>query len=425
MSTHTLRTAVEAGGTWAQIGARVGLNADTARGRAVRAGLKRASGSSEEPVPALKGVVPGVEWNGSQGTLTTGPMTGAPDWTDLLRVWDLDPAVYEVVGDPQFRAWDAQTPDGLQRLYYYKATIRRRVAAEDREDIEALIEEVRAHVSPPLRSGDFGEDAFVLAVADAQIGKPDGDGTKGTVERFMAGIDAAVERIDALRDAGHSIDTGYILSLGDIIESCAGHYPQQTFGVELNRRDQVKLARRLFLHAVRRLAPEFSSLVVAGVGGNHGENRINGKSFTDFADNDDVALLEQVAEIVEENPQAYGHVRFEIPNADLSLVLDVAGTKIGLAHGHQFTKGATPAQKAVEWWKAQAYGEQPIGDASILLSGHYHHLLVQQEGTKTHIQCPALDGGSEWFTNQRGVASKAGLVSFRVGPAGWSDLQVL
>ena len=73
---------------------------------------------------------PGVAWDGHAGTLTTAPLDSAPeDWADLLGVWDLDPVEFEVVEPVQYRAWDAPTGEGnVRRLYYYRATIRRRRA---------------------------------------------------------------------------------------------------------------------------------------------------------------------------------------------------------------------------------------------------------------------------------------------------------
>lgn len=388
----------------------------------------------EEPVPARrakaehpKGWEPGLVWEGTKGTLTTAPLDSKPgNWDELLRVWDLDPAKYEVVEPVQYRAWDTNMGGGeVQRMYYYRATVRSRQQAEA-VDLTSLINEVRTH-KPAKKAAPTGESAFVLCIADLQAGKPDGDGTEGMVQRYLAGIDGAVERVKELRKAGRSIGPIYVFGLGDLIEQCSGQYPQQAFGVELNRRDQLKLVRRLIMQTVRQLAPLTERMVVACVGGNHGENRNEtGQSYTSFADNDDVAVFESIAEACAENPDAYGHVSFVIPNADLTLTLDVCGTIVGLAHGHQFRRGGTnPQQKAIEWWKSMAHGQQPIGDASILLSGHFHFLNLNQDGRKVHIQAPSLDGGSTWFINTTGKDSPPGLLSLVIGPDGWDDLKIL
>jgi hypothetical protein len=97
----------------------------------------------------------------------------------------------------------------------------------------------------------------------------------------------------------------------------------------------------------------------------------------------------------------------------------VSNTTIGFIHGHQ------TRNKAVDWWAKQAHGMQPIGDASILLTGHFHHLVVQQSGAKTWIQMPALDGGSNWFEERTGQSAPAGLVTLVVNNNKWNDLEVL
>ena len=127
---------------------------------------------------------------------------------------------------------------------------------------------------------------------------------------------------------------------------------------------------------------------MAAVGGNHGENRKGGKSFTSFGDNDDVAVFEQVAEACAVNPPAFGHVTFVLPEDELELSLDVAGAVLGIAHGHQAAKTGPEGIEA--WWKGQAFGQQAVADASVLLTGHAHFLSVRQNGPRTHISIRQL-----------------------------------
>ena len=119
-----------------------------------------------------------------------------------------------------------------------------------------------------------------------------------------------------------------------------------------------------------------------------------------------------------------------IPENDLWLTLDVSGTIIGLAHGHQFrTGGRYSHQKAVAWLSGQAFGMTEMGDADILISGHFHHLFVVNEGKRTLMQCPSVDGGSEWFENMTGKSSYAGTLTFSITPGKtqlqWDNLKVL
>lgn len=363
---------------------------------------------------------PGVRWDGTKGQIATGPMVGPnPQWEELLRQWDFDPEKYEVVEPIQFRTWDAATGSGeVKRMYYYRATIRSRVVGH--LDVDALIEEVKQH-KPSTKPKASGSTAFVVALSDWQLGKA---GTAGTVERLTTLIDSVETRVTDLRKIGRDIGQLYVLGLGDIIEGCDGHYAMQTFTVELTRRDQVKLGRRILVQALTRWSSLFDQVVVAAIGGNHGENRRDGAAYTTFADNDDVAVFEQVAEVLSANP-AYKHVSFNIPNDELALTMNVSGKILGIAHGHQARSGATLNGKLINWWKGQEHGMRPIGDADILVAGHFHQLMVHQDGARTLMVAPTLDSGSPWFADTSGSESKPGTLTFTVSPGGWSDLHIL
>ena len=203
----------------------------------------------------------------------------------------------------------------------------------------------------------------------------------------------------------------------------------QEFSVEYDLRRQKMIARRLLIKAIKTWAPLFKNTVVACVPGNHGENRKNGKAFTSFGDNFDVSLFDEAQEILSENP-AFKKIKFIIPENDLWITLDVSGTIIGLAHGHQFrTGGRYSHQKAVAWLSGQAFGMTDVGDSDILISGHFHHLFVVNEGKRTLMQCPSLDGGSEWFENMTGKTSYSGTLTFSITPGKtqlpWDNLRVI
>ena len=227
---------------------------------------------------------------------------------------------------------------------------------------------------------------------------------------------------------GHTMPLGVILGLGDLTEGCDGAYAQQTFLVDLDRRGQVKVARRLMLHAIRELAPMFERFIVAAISGNHSEHRKAGKSFTTFADNDDVALFEMIQEVLVDRP-GFEHVEFMIADDELSACIDIAGVPVGFTHGHLLRGGGKlPGNKAQNWWLGQMMGLGAVSGAQILVTGHYHHLSVSTFGPRTHLQVPALDGGSKWWGDLTGQNSPDGVLTFRVDAdhgLGWSDLLVL
>jgi predicted phosphodiesterase len=362
-----------------------------------------------------EGWEPGVAWDGKQGTITSTamPADNAPDWDTILRVWGLDPALFSVVEPVLFNVWG--DPNGNLNRQWKGKVIQKR--APEGADFAALLDEVKRY-KPKRVAALEGDVALVVALSDFQMGKGEGGGSAGIVSRFLIGITEVEARWRELVKLGRPLDKLVVVGLGDLFESCAGHYAMQTFQADLDRREQTTVLRRILVKALTHWATFAPRIIVAAVPGNHGENRQNGKAFTNFGDNDDVAVMEQVAEIIRANP-AYDHISFVFPKNELTLTLDINGTIVGLAHGHQ-VKGS-----AESWWGKQAFGLQPIGDADILLTGHYHHLVVKQSGARTHFQAPALDGGSQWFTEQAGVVAPAGLLTITVGRYGWDDLRVL
>ena len=381
---------------------------------------------SEAKRPARKhpeGWEPGITWNGNEGTVTTmgGPLDQAADWSAVLKVWGLDPEHFEVVEPILFNVWG--NPEGVPNRQWKGKVIRKTV--ERGVDLEDIIEEIKKH-KPSKPIAFDGSTALVVGLSDLQMGKGEGGGSAGIVDRFLAGIDEVEARWKELLKTGRPLDRLVVLGLGDLVESCEGHYAMQAFQADLDRREQVKVVRRLIVKALTQWSKFAPKIVVAAVPGNHGENRQGGKAFTTFSDNDDVAVFEQVAEILGANPEAYGHVSFIFPQDELTVTLDVHGTILGLAHGHQARKGGTTAAAKIRtWWKDQAYGMRKVADATILVTGHYHHLSILTEGTRTHMQAPSLDGGSQWFTETAGVKSAPGLLTFTVSELGWDDLRVL
>lgn len=271
------------------------------------------------------------------------------------------------------------------------------------------------------------EDSLYLAGKNLVIThNSDGYGVRGTVDRILAAIDGVEDRIKELRKCGRQLGHLVVAGMGDLIEQCSANYNAQTFTVEVNRRQQVRLARRLIRDAIIRWAKFFEKVTVIAVPGNHGENRNDGKLYTTVGDNDDVAIFETIADILSSNQDAYGHIQFFLPEDDLYVVLDLHGIYVGFAHGHINAGGSSTAQKRIRtWWEGQCFGNQPIGDAKILVTGHYHHFSITEFGDKVHIQCPAMDGGSEWWQNLKGEQARPGILTMVVDKNGYQDVQII
>jgi len=381
--------------------------------------------NARKPTPQHpSGWEPGVTWDGKSGNILAATSNKSPDWAALLSAWDMDPDVVEVIEPVQMRSWDAAIGNGeVRRMYYYKASIRRKRGTGP--DIDDLVKGIRKHKARKYTPQD-GDTAFLLALADLQVGKK---GTAEVIDAMLRSIDAHAQRLKALRKCGHRIDDVYIACLGDLIESCDGHYDMQTFEVELDEREQRRLARHVVMYAVERFAPLAARLIIVAVPGNHGENRKDGKSFTSFGDNSDLEVPEAVGEACRTNPDAFGHCSFVIPQKVMTVTLDIAGVIVGFAHGHQARSGTNASKKVENWWSGQAFGNRPVGDAAILLSGHYHSLDITEHSTdRTHIQCPTMDAGSQWYAETAGNESMAGMLSLCIGKhfrQGWDELKVI
>jgi hypothetical protein len=382
-----------------------------------------------------KGWEPGVAWDPTTGSGEIVVQSDRdPDpaiWDHLIADWGLDPSRCTVVpGSVQIRAWDMNVGDGeIKRMKYYRATIVGRTASVDRPDVEALCAEVMKRKPRKPVTVEY-DRALIVCLSDWQLGKGEGDGSAGTVDRILAARDQLVERIKELKRVGRAPSEIYLVGLGDLVEGCAEHYASQTFTADLDRAQQTRVVRRLilaFVDAVVDLAPR---IVLAAVPGNHGENRKDGKSYTNVAtDNDDLTTVETVGEILAANPDRYGHISVVLAQ-DYTLALDVCGMVVAWNHGHTARKSGHAAAVMEDWWRGQVMGRQTISDADILVTGHRHHLVISESTGRTFLQCPAMDPGSAWYTASTGNHSPSGLLTFCVGresypSRGWGDLCVL
>ena len=368
-----------------------------------------------------KGWEPGIDT--AKGIVTAVSDRNEPpsDWSAIVRELGLDPAAWTVdeTQPVQVRTWDS----GDRRLYYYRATVLPVVSGTDVPDIDALIREAKRRKPGKPPAEPLAERALVVALADWQVGKSDHGGVEALVDRLIALKDAVPARVRALAKTGKPISHLYVVGMGDMVEGCDGHYAMQTSSVLLDRRQQVKLVRRMLVSMLTEWARLPVTIVVGCVPGNHGENRKGGKAFTTFEDNDDLAVFEQAAEVL--GAAGFDDVHWVIPDGDMTITLDVCGTVCAFAHGHQFRGSGIPLNKARAWWKDKEHAMHPVGDARVLVFGHYHHLQVLQDGPRTILGCPSNDGGSRWFEEMGGPTTACGTLTFVAEAGGWSDLVIL
>ena len=306
-------------------------------------------------------------------------------------------------------------PDGtVERWWYkYKFVPRQRTAS----DMDALVKAAKRRVVNTKNATGEHKDttsAFLVALGDLQLGKMDGDGAEGTVQRFLDKTHAAVDRYKALKKPGPI----YLTHLGDCIEGMVSQGGANQWRTTLTVTEQVRLYRRLLIEQVKAFAAVTDRLVVAGIPGNHDEANRPLHTYGDSWAIDAIAAVKDALDLA----GTYDHVTMLAPARDeLTLTLDMAGTIVGLAHGHQWRAG-----QATTWWAKQAHGRQPVGDADLLLTGHLHHLHIEQTGSdKTWVQVPALESGSQWWKHRTGEWGQPGIVTAVVGGGSWRSLEIL
>jgi predicted phosphodiesterase len=368
-----------------------------------------------------KGWEPGYEWNGSTGHISTGPLGDRPKtWDEFIRDAGLDPDEVEVIEPVNVRGWDApigaKQGGGVVRMHYYRLNVRRRTAAL--ADIAELVKAAKRSIRKPVQSNRKDaetESAFLVALGDLQLGKMDGDGVEGTTERFLTKTADAVARYKRVAK-GQPV---YLAHLGDCIEGFVSQGGANTWRTTLTVTEQVRLYRWLLQEQVTAFANVAPKVVVVGVPGNHDEAN---RPLHTYSDSWAIDAISAVRDVFGPHGANREHVSFVAPARDeLVVTLDVCGTAVGFAHGHQWRPG-----QHVNWWAKQAHGRQPIGDADLLIAGHLHHLRIEQTGSdKTFVQLPALESGSQWWKHRTGEWGQPGIVTALVGGGGWRSLEVL
>lgn len=358
-----------------------------------------------------QGWQPGVSISERGGFIVTDPIESAPeDWTDLLGELlppGMNPDDFDVEGESvEVRAWDSGDGEGgAKRLYYFKAKIRRRQALSEALALDDLLAAVRAEKTPLNVPEGLSERVWWALITDLQAGQADGDGAAGMIRRVLQIPELAKSELKRLKKAGTPATSIFLPITGDLVEGIEGWYAMQAFSVQLDRRDQVKLVRRLLTEVILGIAKSGLPIHVAVVPGNHGENRQAGKAYTTLGDNDDVAVVEQIAEAF--SLAGYENVTFSFPAKErLSLTVEVLGWIVGLTHGHVGRAGAGTEGKILNWFKSMAASRDPLGDSDLLFTGHYHHGRYQQLIGDTYwIQGGAMCDASEWFGQSFGLVS--------------------
>ncbi|MDY0829111.1 hypothetical protein SK224_08210 [Microbacterium sp. BG28] len=342
------------------------------------------------------------------------------DWTDVFIRFNLDPNVFEVVDDTvRCSTWQQskRLENGerdVVNLYSYRALFRRRTTHHDLPALYASARRKPAKRFVPSRSGKTS----VPVLADLQIGKV---GSRGGTPEL---IDRMVEKREKLaaelkRRKPEDIVLPDINDLFENFES--GGNPMFTNDLSLAQQMDVAAVE---VYELVKLASRFGRVRIPVVPSNHTAWRRGSQNLGRPGDDLGIFVHKQVERTAK---AAKLDAEWIFPAMyDETVTVDVRGTILGLAHGNQFRP-----KRAPDWWAKQTHGAQPVGEADILITGHYHHLMVWPTGrnprtgrSKWWLQAPTLDNGSDWYRNIAGDDSDPGLLLFDITDNGF-DLQSL
>jgi hypothetical protein len=276
---------------------------------------------------------------------------------------------------------------------------------------------------------DGEESTFVISINDIQLGQSYNGGSDATIKNFHRFIESARKRILELRKIGRNLERLVIVCGGDLVEGCT-IYPNMSFNLDLNRKQQLEGVVALLLHAIDTLAPMFTAVTVLACKGNHGENRINGK-MTTIDDNDDTHTVEMV-KLALVRDKSMQHIDWIIAGDEAAVWCDVHGWTLVTTHGDVFAKGVsgpTTERKAHLWLKNMAAAVRKfgrVGRADVLITHHFHHDEMADWGDTLWRQTSSQDRGSLGFSQATGTYSEPGMLTGVITPSSrWQDEAVL
>jgi hypothetical protein len=357
-----------------------------------------------ERITAPKDWHPAITFDGVSGEATTKGMTGKPDFDEYLRDAGYDPETVEVVGNVRTSRWQRYDGEWLT-AYRFNFTTR-----NPEIDLPLLWRTAKKQLPKPPKVVE-SDKALVVALADFQIGKVD---ERGGTQELIARVFKSFTRIEAQFKKGN-YERIILVDVGDIVEGFSNTADMnQAVTNDLSLMQQVDVAISLVWDIVKR-ACKFAPVTYVSIASNHCQFRLN-KQRVGKPGQDDwgVMIAQQIHRLALETELPVT-VKIPQPN-DESLALEVCGHIIGVVHGHQVNR----PESFPDFWRKQAFGNQPISAATICLSGHFHHLRVQELGdngsnaSRYWIQAPTMDSGSGWYRLNSGEDSKTGIVCFEV-----------
>jgi hypothetical protein len=353
-----------------------------------------------KPEPTPFGA-PAVEFDGSEGIATTRGLPQGADFKEFLIEAGYDPEQYEVIGNPRTSRWQRYDGEWLTSYrFHFRLT-------QGGEDLKLLWSRANKYQAPKKETT---QSTIVVLWSDTQTGKVGSRGnTTDLIERITA-KQAELEKFLKKHKPEHAV----FLNVGDSIEGFE-NVASQMFTNDLSLMEQVDLEATFQWEMLKMLAKYTGNVTAAAVGSNHCQWRKGKDKLGNPLDDWGIHIQRQLARLAQETNQP---IKFYEPQPfDESLALPIYGEILGLAHGHQ----ANRPEQIPNWWRGQSHGEQAVAEATILNTGHYHHLRITETGRKNGrsrwwVQAPTLDNGSDWYRLRSGDDSDAGLAVYLLYP---------
>lgn len=362
-------------------------------------------------VTAPEGWNPSIVFDGEGGEATLPAVEGDNplDIEGFLRDAGINPDEIDIVGEPRISRWQVARPFPLEPAWHTAVRIRwrRKNAKLDLPLLYSLAKKTKAVKSKPVASGK----ALVVLWSDLQVGKVDHRG--GTEAMFQRIAETQVSLINKVKEI--KPERIIFCDVGDTIENfgnVADLHQLATNSMSLMQ--QVDVATSMAWSTLKELV-KFAPITYLSVGSNHCQFRVSKQKVGNATDDWAIHIGRTLARLSKEVGL---DITFHEPAIhDESLAYDVFGDSyhvLGMVHGHQ----ANRPEGIPDWWRKQSFGKQSVTASTVLVSGHFHHLRVQELGSTNRgtsrfwVQAATLDNGSNWWRLNSGEDSQPGLVCF-------------
>jgi hypothetical protein len=368
------------------------------------------------PAPKIippEGWHPSVEFdaNGGEATLPATVEGESVDINGFLLDAGIDVSQIDIIGEPRISRWQVARPFPLEPMWMTAVRIcwRAKNSQIDLPLLYSLVKKTKPAVHKKVDSGR----ALVVLWADLQVGKVD---HRGGVEAMMTRVAETQARLIALVKKNKP-ERIVFADVGDTIENFGNIADLHQLATnDLSLMQQVDLATSMAWETLKALS-KYAPITYLSVGSNHCQFRINKQKVGNPIDDWAIHIGRTLARLSKE--VGLDITFFEPAKYDESLALDVFGDGyhvLGMVHGHQ----ANNPNMIPDWWRKQSFGKQPVTAATVLVSGHFHHLRVQELGSTNRgtsrfwVQASTLDNGSNYYRLTSGEDSQPGLTCFEL-----------